>query len=84
MPGAQEFIHIPSIATILPYPIGGTAGLALPFTPPLLVLMLVLNGPTPELIRSAWTALGLEIFGTTAALFILAFFLRRWTVGEQD
>jgi hypothetical protein len=75
---------IPSIATILPYPIGGTAGLALPFTPPLLVLMLVLNGPTPELIRSAWTALGLEIFGTMAALFILAFFLRRWTVGEQD
>jgi hypothetical protein len=75
---------IPSIATILPSPIGGTAGLALPFTPPLLVLMLVLNGPTPELIRSAWTALGLEIFGTAAALVILSFFLRRWTVGERD
>ncbi|HEU4753010.1 MAG TPA: hypothetical protein VFU47_07865 [Armatimonadota bacterium] len=75
---------IPSLAVILPYPIGGNGGMALPFTPPLLVLMLVLNGPTPELIRGAWIALGLEVFGTAGALLILSFLLRGWTVGERD
>jgi hypothetical protein len=75
---------IPTLATVLPPPIGGASGVALPFTPPLLVLILVLNGPTPDLLRAAWTALGLEVFGIAASLIILKLFLRRWTVGEKD
>ncbi|MFN3651057.1 MAG: hypothetical protein ACK47B_15895 [Armatimonadota bacterium] len=75
---------IPTLATMLPPPIGGASGLALPFTPPLLALLLVLHGPTPELVRSSWISLGLQIFGTVASLLILKLLLRRWTVGEKD
>jgi hypothetical protein len=75
---------IPSLAFLMPQPIGGEGGLALPFTPPLLVLILVMKGATPELIRGAWTSLGLEAIGIGASLFILNQFLRRWTVGEKD
>jgi hypothetical protein len=75
---------IPSIAFLLPEPIGGDGGLALPFTPPLLVLILVINGATPELVRGAWISLGLETVGIGASLFILNRFLRQWTVGEKD
>jgi len=75
---------IPAIATILPPPIGGFGGLALPFSPPLLVLFLVTHGPVPELVRGAWVSLALEVVGLIASLFILRFYLRRWTVGETD
>jgi len=75
---------IPTIAFVLPPPIGGEGGLALPFSPPFLVLLLVLNGPSPELIRGAWISLGLELFGIITSLLILGLLLRRWTVGERD
>jgi len=75
---------IPTLAFVLPPPIGGEGGLALPFSPPFLVLILVLNGPSPELIRGAWVSLGLEVFGIVASLLILGLLLRRWTVGERD
>jgi hypothetical protein len=75
---------IPSIAFLMPEPIGGDGGLSLPFTPPLLVLILVIKGATPELIRGAWISLGLEAVGIGASLFILNRYLRRWTVGEKD
>ena len=75
---------IPTLATVLPYPIGGHAGIALPFTPPLLVLLIVVHGPTPDLVRAAWIALGLELAGLVGSLLILGFLLRRWTVGERD
>lgn len=75
---------IPALATALPPPVGGDSGIALPFSPPLLVLILVLTGPTPGLIRGAWVSLGLEVFGIIASLLILTFLLRRWTVGEKD
>lgn len=75
---------IPTLATVLPWPIGGEAGMALPFSPPLLVLLIALEGPKAELVRGAWTSLGLEIFGVAGALLILHFLLRRWTVGERD
>ena len=75
---------IPSVASLLPAPIGGLSGLALPFTPPLLVLLMVIHGPVPELVRGAWTAFGLEIFGIISSLLILRFYLRAWTVGEKD
>jgi hypothetical protein len=58
--------------------------LALPCSPPLLVLILVVKGPSEELIRGAWISLGLEIFGICAALLILTLFLRQWTVGEKE
>jgi hypothetical protein len=75
---------IPTLAIVLPYPIGGHGGLALPFTPPLVVLLIVIHGATPELVRAAWISLGLEIFGISMGLLILSLFLRRWTVGERD
>jgi hypothetical protein len=75
---------IPAALTALPPPLGGESGLAVPFNPPLLVLMLVLNGPSPALIRGAWIALGLEVAGILIALLILGVFLRRLTVGERD
>lgn len=75
---------IPTLAFVLPPPIGGEGGLALPFSPPFLVLILVLRGPSPELIRGAWISLGLEVFGILASLLILGLLLRRWTVGERD
>jgi hypothetical protein len=75
---------IPTLASMLPSPLGGPGGLALPFTPPLLVLMLVIYGPIPELVRGAWISLGLEVFGIAVSLLILASCLRRWTVGEKD
>jgi len=74
---------IPAVLTALPPPIGGAGGLAIPFNPPLLVLMLVLDGPTPGLIRGAWIALGLEVAGILTALLVLGVFLRRLTVGER-
>jgi hypothetical protein len=75
---------IPTLATVLPPPIGGAGGWTLPFTPPLLVLLVALNGPTPDLLRGAWAALGLEVIGIAGSLLILTLFLRRWTVGERD
>lgn len=75
---------IPTLATLLPFPVGGPAGLAVPFTPPLLVLLLVIFGPTPELLRGAWISLGLEVFGIVVSMTVLTLFLRRWTVGEKD
>jgi hypothetical protein len=72
-----------SAAAALPPPVGGLEGAALPFSPPLLVLMLVAHGPLPELIRGAWIALGLEVVGIAGSLFILSHFLRRWTSGER-
>lgn len=78
------FGAIPTLASILPYPIGGEAGLALPFTPPLLVLLVVLEGPTPDLVRACWTSLGLQVFGVVFSLLIFSFSLRRWVVGERD
>jgi hypothetical protein len=75
---------IPTVATFLPHPVGGDAGIALPFIPPLLVLLLVIQGPEPALIRGAWIALGLEVTGILGALLILGLLLRRWTVGERD
>jgi len=75
---------IPTLATLLPAPLGGLGGISLPFTPPLLVLLLVIFGATPELIRGAWISLGLELFGIAASLLILGYCLRRWTVGEKD
>lgn len=75
---------LPTVATLLPYPVGGESGLALPFSPPLLVLVLVIAGPSPALIRGAWISLGLEILGIVASLVIMTLWLRRWTVGERD
>jgi hypothetical protein len=75
---------IPTLAFVLPPPIGGLGGISVPFTPPFLVFLLVLNGPVPELLRGAWISLGLEIFGIGASLLILDLYLRRWTVGERD
>ncbi len=75
---------IPAVAFWLPEPIGGDGGVMLPFAPPLLVLVLVLKGATPELIRGAWISLGLEAVGIAASLFILNRYLRQWTVGEKD
>jgi hypothetical protein len=75
---------IPTLATILPPPVGGETGFALPLTPPLLVLILVARGPIPALIRACWIALGLEVFGIAVALVVLAVFLRPLTVGEKD
>ncbi len=75
---------LPTLASVLPYPIGGEAGFALPFTPPLLVLLVVLEGPTPDLIRSCWVSLILQILGSLTALVILSRGLRHWTVGEKD
>jgi hypothetical protein len=75
---------IPTLAFVLPPPIGGEGGWALPFSPPFLVLVLVLNGPSPELIHGAWVSLGLELFGIITSLLILGLLLRRWTVGERD
>jgi len=75
---------IPTLLTALPYPLGGEAGLALPLTPPLLALLLVSVGPTPDLIRASWISLGIQLVGMTAALLILGFCLRQWTVGERD
>lgn len=78
------FGAIPTLATMLPNPIGGEAGLALPFTPPLLVLLIVLEGPTRDLVNGAWLSLGLEVFGTAFSLLILHLFLRRWTTGGES
>lgn len=75
---------VPLACWILPHPIGGGAGLALPFSPPLLVLLLVLEGATPELVRAAWTSLGLELLAIGAAGLLLYWFLRQWSVGEKD
>lgn len=75
---------IPTLATALPPPVGGETGLALPLTPPLLVLVLVARGPTPALIQHCWTALGLELLGIGIALVVLGVFLRPLTVGEKD
>lgn len=74
---------IPTFAYLLPPPIGGDSGIALPISPPLMVLVLVAHGPTSELIAACWAALALEIFGVMLALLILGYFLRRWTVGEK-
>jgi hypothetical protein len=75
---------IPTLATLLPPPLGGETGMAVSFSPPLLVLILVVTGPTPGLVRAAWISLGLEIAGIFGSLLILALFLRSWTVGEKD
>lgn len=75
---------IPTLGYVLPPPIGGDGGFALPFSPPMLMLILVVTGPSPELIRGAGVSLGLELFGICASLLILVLFLRRWTVGEKD
>lgn len=75
---------IPTLASWLPYPIGTTAGIALPCSPPLLVLWLAVSGPSQALHRGAWIAFGLEIVGICASLLILGLFLRNWTVGEKD
>jgi hypothetical protein len=75
---------IPTFGFVLPPPIGGEGGLALPFSPPMLVLVLVINGPSDELIRGAWIGLGLEIVGIVVSLLILGLLLRTWTVGERD
>ncbi len=74
---------IPALATLLPPPIGGEGGLALPFSPPLLSVWLA-AAPSPVLLHHAWTSLGLEVAGIVGALLILGAFLRRWTVGERD
>jgi len=77
------FGAIPAAGALLPPPIGGEAGLALPFSPPLLVLLLVVRGTTPALLRGAAISLALEVAGFAAALLILHFLLRRLTVGER-
>jgi hypothetical protein len=75
---------IPTLATALPYPIGSQSGLALPFSPPLVALLLVLEGPSRELIRASWISLGCEVLGIAVSLLVLRLALRRWTVGERD
>jgi len=74
---------LPAIATVLPPPLGGLGGWSLPLSPPLLVLLINVYGPAPELVRAAWVALALEGIGVAGALWILARYLRRWTVGER-
>ena len=73
---------LPAILVVLPWPLGGLGGVALPFSPPLLVLLMNLYGPEPELIRAAWISLALQVGGIEASLWILSTYLRRWTVGE--
>lgn len=73
---------IPTLATALPPPVGGGAGLAAPFSPPVMVLFLVLSEPSAALIRGAWISLGLEAVGLLGGLAVLALFLRRWTLDE--
>lgn len=75
---------IPTLATALPPPLGGGDGLAAPFSPPVMVLFLVLSEPTPELVRGAWISLGLELAGLAGGLLVLARYLRAWTVSEKD
>jgi hypothetical protein len=75
---------IPTLASALPPPIGGGEGIAAPFSPPVMVLFLVMNHPTPALVRGAWISLGLEVVGIIASLAFLALYLRRWTVIETD
>jgi hypothetical protein len=75
---------IPTLATILPAPIGGEGGWALPFSPPLLALLIVIEGPTAALVRGAWISFGLEVVGILGSLAVLGLYLREWTVGEHD
>lgn len=75
---------IPTLATALPPPIGGEAGLAMPATPPLLALLIVVEGPTHALVRASFIALGLEILGVVLSIAVMHWFLRRITVGERD
>lgn len=74
---------IPTFAYLLPPPIGGDAGIALPLSPPLLMLVVIAHGLTSPLLAACWAALALEILGIALGLLLLAFRLRRWTVGEQ-
>jgi hypothetical protein len=74
----------PTLAWMLPPPIGGDGGLALPFSPPLVALLLAAEGPSTELIRASWISLGLEGAGVLGALVIFQLWLRAWTVGERD
>jgi hypothetical protein len=75
---------IPTLATALPPPIGGGEGIAAPFSPPMMVLFLVLNRTTPELYRGAWISLGLEIAGLLGSFILLTLYLRRWTISTTD
>jgi hypothetical protein len=75
---------IPTLATILPPPIGGGGGVVAPFSPPVMVLFLVLNRPSPELYRGAWISLLLEVLGLAASFVLLTRYLRRWTAAETD
>ncbi len=75
---------LPTLASILPHPIGGPDGLALPLTPPLLALLIVLSGPRPELIHASIVSLTIQLLGLCVALVILGTCLRRLTVGERD
>jgi hypothetical protein len=75
---------IPTVAWLLPPPIGGDDGLALPFSPPLLVLLLVAKGPNPALLQGAWVSFALEVIGVVSAFVIFHLYLREWTVGERD
>lgn len=75
---------IPTLATVLPPPIGGGGGIAAPFSPPVMVLFLVLNRPSPELFRGAWISLILELIGLIGSLCLLTVCLRGWTVANAD
>ena len=75
---------IPTLASVLPEPIGGENGWALPFSPPLLALVMVVRGATPALVRAAYLSLGLEVVGIVGSLLVFTLLLRQLTVGERD
>jgi len=75
---------IPTLATALPPPIGGGEGIAAPFSPPMMVLFLVLNRPSPALYHGAWISLALEVVGLVGSFALLTLYLRRWTASEAD
>lgn len=75
---------IPTLASVLPEPIGGENGWCLPFSPPLLALVMVFHGATPGLVRSSVGSLGLDFLGIAGSLLILGLMLRPLTVGERD
>jgi hypothetical protein len=75
---------IPTLAFVLPEPVGGENGIALPFSPPLLALVMVLRGATPGLVHASYVSLGLEAAGIAGSLAVFGLLLRRMIVGERD